>query len=255
MEESMKQGDNYSPEGNENEDDESISSENEDTPIIQSNPNVTDVGEKKKTLMAAAVVAIALVLLVIAVIISCVINNKKAKEEQRRAEELLQEELEEVFEYTNAQVEALRNAGYTGKEIETFEYEEQDFDSLIKSAEAARKQIMEKEILPYFDNASEEFKELYANTWIGQKELKYDTSEEGYTRHSTTINVDYEKLPARGHQLFIKYYLKNGDACFMYITPKRYAELNDSGNIVLRIEYIQTADKKQIVVSAEEVIP
>lgn len=248
MEESMKQGDNYSPEGIENE-------EGEDTPIIQSNPNFTDGGEKKKIVMVALVITAVFILLIFAIVVSCVIKNKKAEEEQRRAEELLQEELEEVFEYTNEQVEALRTAGYTGKEIETFEYEEQDFDSLIKSAEAARKQIMEKEVLPYFDNASEEFKELYANTWIGQKELTFDTSEEDYTLHSTTVNVDYEKLPARGHQLFIKYYLKNGDACFMYITPKRYVELNDSGNIVLRIEYVQTADGKQIVVSAEEVIP
>ncbi len=90
---------------------------------------------------------------------------------------------------------------------------------------------------------------------MGQADLTYDEDTTQYGYYYEVMNVDYIKLPAKGHQLFIKFFLENGDAVFMTVTPERYLELKESGNIVVRVSYTQTADGKRIITDMIEITP
>jgi len=181
--------------------------------------------------------------------------KKRAAEEAKRAEELLQQEAEAVFEYTAEEKEQLRLCGFTGDEIENMEFEHQEASKVIEDMEKKRKEQYEKEIKPFFDGASDEFKDVYNNTWYGQKDFVVDSDVAGYAYFNENMNVDYEKLPPKGHQLYLKYYLSNGDACFMTVTPERYLELSDSGNIVISVEYTKMPNGKRVITRATEIIP
>ena len=204
-------------------------------------------------ILIAAITGAALLLVVCSV---GGLSMKKAKEEEaaRHAEELLQEEEEQSFSYTAEEKEALRLVGYTGDEIETFEFEQKDAQSIVDEAEEARQEKYEEEVKPFFDGASEEFKELYDDTWYGQKEIQVDEDTSSYGYYNKNLNVDYEKLPPRGHQLFIKLYLRNGDAVFMTVTPERYLELPDSGNMVVAMKYTKLGNGTSIITGMEEII-
>lgn len=251
----ITQGADYVPSG------EGYSGASPDAQVVgdmsQNVQNNSAGSSQNKMLLLISVGIVGVIFVVIVVIVlSMQAKKKKEAEELAQAESLLEEEVvEPSFMYTQDEVEALRLAGYTGYEIEDFEIQEQDAKSLIDAAEAARKAQYEMEILPYFDSSSDEFKELCKDTWVGQEELEFDTDVEQYQYFTETINVDYEKLPATGHQLFIKYTLTDGTACFMTVTPERYTELKDHGNIVISVQYTKTGDGKRIITSSSEVIP
>ena len=181
--------------------------------------------------------------------------KKRAAEEAKRAEELLQQETEVIFEYTAEEKEQLRLCGFTGDEIENMEFEHQEASKVIEDMKKKRQEQYEKEMKPFFDGASDEFKAVYYNTWYGQKDFVVDSDVEGYAYFNENMNVDYEKLPPKGHQLFLKYYLSNGDACFITVPPERYIELSDSGNIVISVEYTKMPNGKRVITRATEIIP
>lgn len=206
--------------------------------------------QNKAVLIGAGCCLLVIVLLVV----GSMSAKRKEAEELARAEELLAGSEEPVFMYMYDELEELRLAGYTGNEIEQYEREEVPASELVNAAKAARKAQYEAELAPYFDSASEEFMEVYRHTWLGQGDLVFDTDSSRYEYYETTMNVDYRKLPAKGHQLFIEYYLSNGDTCFLTVTPEKYLQLSDTGNIVLKIYYTKTADGSKIVTGAEEVV-
>lgn len=210
-----------------------------------------DVGllKNKAVLIGAGCILLVIVIL----LIGSSSAKKREEEELARAEELLAGAEEPAFMYMYDELEALRLAGYTGNEIEQYERDEVPASDLVNAAKAARKAQYEAELAPYFDSASDEFMEVYRHTWLGQEDLVFDTDSSRYEYYETTMNVDYRKLPAKGHQLFIEYYLSNGDTCFMTVTPEKYLQLDDTGNIVLKIYYTKTADGSKIVTGAEEV--
>lgn len=234
-------------------------SDSSPTPAIQANPDAKpeDDGKNKKLLILGLGIAGIVILIIVAVTLASVFAKNKAKRDAERAEDLLidEDEYVEEFKYTDEEKSALRAAGFTGDDIELNEFDEIPAQTLLEKAHAEREALYEKEILPYFDAASDEFKELYEDTWIGQGELEYDTDVDNYSYMNTTINVDYEKLPARGRQLFIKLHLKSGISCFMYIAPDRYMELEDSGNIVVKVEYVKTGKGEMIITNLTEIIP
>lgn len=243
----MVQGDSYEEEGTT----ESDKKEHKRKRGITPNPEAKGKsGSRKLLILGGAIAAILIVVLSIAG------GALIIKDKQEGADFL--EDIEETvpFAYTLDEVEALRLAGYTGDEIEEYEYAEQDAQYLIDEAEKERKKQYEKEIAPYFDSASEEFKSVYEDTWVGQPELTFDTNAEGYSYFVETMNVDYEKLPPRGNQLFIKFTLPNSEkVAFTTITPERWVTLNDSGNIVLSVSFTKTSDGKRIITDISEVTP
>lgn len=162
-----------------------------------------------------------------------------------------------TFEYSAEERAILRENGYTGDDIERFEVEERDYRSLVKEAEEARKLKYETEILPYLDGASPQYKELERLTWLGTGDMSSVilTSSEGqYEQRYGSYNCDYVKLPAKGSQLFIKLTLMdfNNKEIFMTVTPERYNELQDTGNIVVTIEYYRYSDGSILVHSVYE---
>lgn len=209
----------------------------------------TSVNKKLILIIAGGVLAFLLI-----VIAAMALADKKEANEQARAEELLEEEQEAAFEYSMEDVEQLRLNGYTGDEIEENELKSIPAAQLIEEAKAARQAQYEAEIKPYFDGASEQFLSVYNKTWLGQPELVFDPTVESFGYYTDVQNLDYEKVPPTGYQLFLKIYLgRDGKAFFMSVTPEQWLELPDSGNIVVEIQYTATADSKRIITDVREI--
>lgn len=146
-----------------------------------------------------------------------------------------------AFAYTAEELASLRRVGYTADEIEQFQLEEKDAESLVEEAEKAREEYLEETLEPFYKGRSEKFKKLEASTWIGLEEVDRDdipTTPEQWDAVSTssvTINTDYEKVEPRGHQLFLKIYISDDDDDWIYYqcSYKEWSQLKDKGNIVV----------------------
>ena len=103
---------------------------------------------------------------------------------------------------------------------------------------AAAKQEQEEARATLSNPESPEYQALLNNTWLGQQELSLPGYEEGVTEgaiyyDTVTLNADYDKVPAHGHNLFLKVYLDDGSYAFMECSLLRWTQLADSGNIVV----------------------
>lgn len=148
---------------------------------------------------------------------------------------------QQVFSYTADQKERLRTAGYTGSEIEGFELTQSDVDQLVKQAEDMRAVWAQEVVAPLFDTASDEYKATINNTWysLPQRTDMYDFSQIA-SYYSQTKNLDYEKVPVYGEQLFIKIFLDDDaheEYVFVCVTPDQWLLLHDAGNVVVSYEY------------------
>lgn len=162
-----------------------------------------------------------------------------------------------TFQYTVEERETLRNNGYTADDIERFQAEEADPYLKVQEAEQARKAKLEEEMKPILDGASPAYKKLEAMTWLGGTTMSQEVlnnAEGSYEERYGTYNVDYTKVEARGAQLFVKLILKefNNQPIFMTMTATRYNELDQTGNIVVVIEYNKYADGSILVTNVQE---
>ena len=146
------------------------------------------------------------------------------------------------FTYTDEQLARLRAVGYTSHEIESFEEDERDFDELVTQAENARKEYLDETLKPYYEGRSELFKSLEDSTWLGLEDSSEDIPKsiedfEDVVYEEYTINTDFEKVPARGHQMFLKVYLDKEHSDWVYYECDVYQwmKLEDAGNIVAGI--------------------
>lgn len=132
-----------------------------------------------------------------------------------------------TFTYTADEVAELRAWGYTGDEIEAQQLLETPAETLIAASRAAQ----EARTNP----ASPEYEALLNSTFLGQEKLNLPAEiPAGSVYYDTiTLNADYEKVEAHGHNLYLKIYLKDGSYAFMECPFHRYVELEDSGNIVV----------------------
>lgn len=142
------------------------------------------------------------------------------------------------FQYTDEQLAALRAAGYTAREIEKHEAQETDADMLITEAAQAQKDWAKKINNAIIDGTWSGFSE----TWLALEEREDVADFNSYIMiHQETKNFDYEKIPVRGNQIFIKVYLDDlyhEDYFFMQVEPNEYAALNSEGNILVTYHYI-----------------
>lgn len=206
---------------------------------------------KKKLLIG---VGIGVVVIGIGLFLGITGAEKKRQEELERAEALLQEQEEVVFKYTSEEIEALREVGFTGYEIEEFEFMEYDAMTIVEEEKAKRQAALDAEILPYFDKMSDEFKELYSKTWVGQPDVEVGSDLTNFSYRQENLNLDYEKLPARGHQLFLKVYINANNVFFMDVTPERWNTLKDSGNIVVQVSYTIMDNGSYIITDVQEIV-
>ena len=136
----------------------------------------------------------------------------------------------------------LRKRGYTADEIE-FSYDEGiSFDDLVKEADSEIKEEQEEVLKELSDTGSDAYKELLNMTWLQGNDLVITDAvqdEQGnldvYTE-TKTMNIDYDKVPPKGSQLFLKCYCKDYGVAFMTTDPNRWCQLDDSGNILVTVE-------------------
>lgn len=149
------------------------------------------------------------------------------------------EESVDVSFYSSEQIEQLRSFGYTGTEIEQYATEEKSFYELKQEAEDARKEWLNAAIEPFMDTASDEFKYAYNSTWLNLQPVDMNAIQSTYGFYENTENLTYEKIPLYGHQLYIRVFLnpEKTDWFLLEITPERYHELADQGNIVVTYGY------------------
>lgn len=207
---------------------------------------------------------IGIVLGAIVVIVICVFGMLKIVPSvmSKNSEEETEEWTEPAFEYMDIEIEQLRDNGYTGDEIESYEAESVPAGVLIDDAIARRESLYEEEMRPYQDSKSPEYKELEALTWLGGDEFSYNPKEvDNWIRKGATLNLDYKKVPLCGYQCFIRVEIRKENVdkgikpgyCFMFIDPVRYAELPEEGNINVHISYYLIEEtNKSIITSIKE---
>lgn len=141
--------------------------------------------------------------------------------------------------YSAEEVKALRKWGYTASELEIASRDGLSASDLVASAREDREAAQEEALAAVMDTASDEYKYLLNQTWLGSEPLDVSTFAPGtpYSLFTRTVNADYEKCDTYGHQCFVKVYLDEGPA-FMNVLPTRYNELPQSGNIVVDISEI-----------------
>lgn len=149
----------------------------------------------------------------------------------------------DLSELTSEEQLKLRKLGYTGDEIALALNNGFDVEGLIEHAtelhDAEAKEALER----MSDAASDEFRYLLEYSYFGQpgyEFVDYSTGEYGsyvYGIDSFVINADYVKCPTYGAQLQLKCRVAEDLEVFYIVTPERFAELPETGNIVLSVEY------------------
>ena len=142
----------------------------------------------------------------------------------------------------NASVEALRRAGYTGDEIDIALNNNMNNDELLATSEELQNEVAKEALIRMSDTASPEFQERTNYSVYCMPLNQFDTYDPTIPgsingEYSYIVNADFEKVPTYGLQLFIKCKIADGTYIFYNITPARWEELPDTGNIVLRINY------------------
>lgn len=156
--------------------------------------------------------------------------------------------------YSDQELKALRKWGYTASEIEVASQQGLSAKELADSAREDREEAQKEALAAVSDTASDEYKNLLHSTWLGGEDLDVSsfTNDFIYTSASRVENVDYEKCAAKNEQCFIRLNLDNGKPAFMYISPDRYNELPDTGNMVVEITTVQSGDIEVITNITEQ---
>lgn len=157
--------------------------------------------------------------------------------------------------YSKKEVEALRLWGYTADEIEISSRDGISAKTLVSQAKFDRELAQKEALDAVRDTASPEYQELLNKTWLGGAPINMDAIDPNviYNNTSETQNVDFEKCGAQGTQLFLKLYLDDGTTAFMTVTPNRWKELGDSGNIVVKVTWREAGDIR-IITEVKEVL-
>jgi len=187
-------------------------------------------------------IGLAIVILVTVVFVAMYILKPKENTDSTETTEVIME-----FSYTAEELDQLRSAGYTGKEIEDYQLSMIESAILVQSAKEKQEAFL-KETYAELNNAvsntaSQEYKDLIAKTWLGgevtQVQPAEGSDEYTYEVFSRKENVDYIKLPPRGQQLFLRLKVPNTEVFFfMPVHPQRYYQLEESGNIVITYDEV-----------------
>jgi hypothetical protein len=159
-----------------------------------------------------------------------------------------------TVKYSDKELALLRKYGYTTDEIEQSASLGIKAKVLLADAKEARERLAYDTIKKLGDTGTPEYQEIYYNTWLQGEPRNLNGVDPSVipVLSSATINVDYTKLPARGPQLWVKLKLPDGQYAFMSVTPQRYVQLNDSGNMVVTINTSTQGNEKFIVSIVEE---
>ena len=163
-----------------------------------------------------------------------------------------------LFAYSTYEADKLRAVGYTSREIEEFELQEiVDIQPLIDKQITARQDSFLDMYRAFMREARESGNEQYiyalSNTYLGLPPQVFLEEDERLDYSTYTENVDYWKMPLQGWQPTIKLRLVNDAVIYMHVTPSRYEELRDSGNMNIRYDYIYYKGVKSVTNVSEVV--
>lgn len=237
--------------------------------------------------LIACVVGLVVVLIIIIFIVATVSANQRKKAEAKAEREAL-EQIQAMEDYYNEHpeerptpadpnaveptetlavspagvtvsyklddIKVLRKWGYTANELEVASRDGVSAKALVEQAKKDREAAQREALKEVSDTASPEYQNLLNKTWLGGDPIDLSGVDPNivYNTETWTENVDYEKCGAQGTQLFIKLYLDNGTVAFMSVTPGRYVELADSGNIVVNLEAL-TSETLCVITKVSEV--
>jgi len=181
------------------------------------------------------------------------INAKKVDEEETvvpvATDDLFVEEYK--FTYTEEERALLRSYGFTGDQIESFEFMEEDIAAIINKEKENREAVFTDEYKAFLRTSNESTDEKYtyflANTYLGLKPQKFNEKDTVYEYLTITENADYYKMQLQGYQPTLKVRLKNNMVLYFQVSPERYFSLPASGNIVLKFDYVKYKGCKFII--------
>lgn len=152
--------------------------------------------------------------------------------------------------YTDEQVKALRGYGYTGDEIEYSAQNQRPYDELVDAAYKRYDKAYEEWRQTVLDESSQGYKDLMSKTYLGLPETRSDIKSEDVYRSSQHLeNVDYEKIGTYNYQSWIMVHLSIGDVIMTMPTP-RYAEIAESGNILISFSIAEDKDGNPLYISS-----
>jgi len=204
-------------------------------------------GDKTKSMLIAGAVIVVIIVIAIALFSAKKASDKAAEE---RAAQLLEEE--EAFYYSPAEIEALRNNGYTGTEIEGFEELGIPAQLKIDEATLAREKLYKEEIAPVLDGASDAYRELEAKTWVGGEPFELTKyKEDEWSSRFKEMNCNYEKVEPHGYQLWVIISPHNipDMKLFVSVSPEVYDKMYDAGNVVVNLEYKYNSDLNLTIIT------
>lgn len=135
----------------------------------------------------------------------------------------------------------LRKRGYTADEIEFARENGILYEDLIARADADIKEHQEAVLAELSDQGSEAYQTLLNMTWLQGADLNItDVTVDEYGNvnaysETKTMNIDYIKVPPKGTQLYLKCSCLDYGVAFMTVTPERWLQLADTGNILVTI--------------------
>lgn len=158
--------------------------------------------------------------------------------------------------YSEKELAALRKWGFTANQLEVAARDGISATGLVEQAKKDREEANKEALEAVSDTASPEYQKLLHETWLGGDPLDVSAFQTGVMHDSATYreNVDYEKLESRGTQLWILAHLNDGRDAFLHVSPGRYNELPDTGNMVVEYTYAYTGvDDQYVITSIKEV--
>lgn len=227
--------------------------EDDDVDILDSEAPASQREDKKRSPVIIALVCVGIIVVLVLLVVG---GSKVAKTVMKPTESETAYETE-PFAYLDVEKSQLREHGFTGSEIESAEAAEIEAGALIREAEEKRKAQLDSELAPYLDGKSEEYKTLEEFTWLGGAEFTFDPETVSTWQHKGAVkNLDYEKVPLRGYQCFLKVQMSKGNPetgskptyAFMTVSPQRYAELAQDGNINVDIDYYFIAETSTTII-------
>lgn len=196
-------------------------------------------------------------------IIIMVISNKSKAIENKNSSESTNIYTSETdfyvpFRYNDEDYEKLRAAGYTAIEIEAFEENQADIEEKLEIASNTKREWATEQFRSLIRNSAEstdlQYAYLMSNTYLGLEPQELNKESKKYNVTVYKENVDYWKMPMQGYQPTIKIRLKSGEILYYQISPSRYIELSESGNITIQYDVYEMYDCKFIVNIKEQQI-
>lgn len=158
-----------------------------------------------------------------------------------------------TVEYTDKEAIELRKHGYTADEIEWSREHGITYDSMLSAAELEAEELAKEKIKLMGDTGSPEYQALINKTWLGGEEFEltevlpdeYGAYDIEYV--TKIINADYVKCGQQGSQLFLCVSTAEYGNIFLTVEPKRWMQLEESGNIVVEVNVCNYGGKAVIV--------